>query len=262
MHAVTGIFASRADAERAFDRITGLGIDRDHVSFLVPGMSATEVDAATPTTETEGPGMGTAIGAVVGGASGAAIGSLGAAAASLLIPGVGPVAAIGLAAMALFGAGGAVAGATAGGALENEVFDGLPKDELFVYEEALARGKTVVIVQADDADDADRVREVLDAEGAESIDKAREEWWLGIRDEEAAAYPRPDFSANERSYRRGFERAHQHDLRGKSFDDARAHLTERDADLAASDAYRAGFERGQQRCRARIAGDSDAADSR
>lgn len=248
MKAVSGVFSSRDDAQRAATRLAGIGIERDSISFLVPGMTEPEVLAATPTTETEGTGMGKALGAVVGGASGAAIGSFGAAAASLLIPGVGPVAAIGIAAMALFGAGGAVAGAAAGGAVENKVFDGLPIDELFVYEEALRRGRTVLIVLADGDHEASKVSEALSAEGATSIDAARDDWWIGVRDNEAASYRAigGDLDADETNYRRGFERAHLAELRDRSFDDARGELARRDGDAVENAAYKRGYDRGRE----------------
>jgi hypothetical protein len=250
MKSVAGIFASRADAERAASQLVDNGVARDRISFLVPGMTDEELHDSTPTTETEGSGMGKAVGAVVGGASGAALGSFGAAAASLLIPGVGPVAAIGLAAMALFGAGGAVAGAAVGGAVENEVFDGLPKDELFIYEEALRSGRSVLIALVDGDKEAEHARSVLASAGAESIDAAREQWWTGIRDDEASVYKASggDFTRDETAYRRGFERAHRADLRSRSFDDARALLAECDPDLVESTAYRHGYDRGRQRC--------------
>jgi hypothetical protein len=55
----------------------------------------------------------------VGGALGIATGSsLGTAAASLMLPGVGPVVATGMVAALLLGAGGAVAGAAAGEKIE------------------------------------------------------------------------------------------------------------------------------------------------
>src|SRR5207244_12792798 len=96
------------------------------------------------------PGMGRAVGGTVGGAIGVAAGAtIGAAAATILVPGVGPVLAFGLIGAALFGGGGATAGALAGEALEEGIAQGLPHDELYVYEDALRKGRTVVIALAD-----------------------------------------------------------------------------------------------------------------
>src|SRR5262245_52905783 len=134
MQTVVGIFTSQAAAERAAERLYQLGIAWEQINFLIPGDSPAKL-AQVPTTETEQPGMGTAIGGVVGGAVGASGGLLSTAVLSTLIPGIGPITAIGLGALALVGfLGGALAGATAGSALEDAMSHGLPKDEIFVYE--------------------------------------------------------------------------------------------------------------------------------
>src|SRR5450759_5201932 len=122
-----------------------------------------------------------AVGGVVGGAVGIAAGmELGAAAAAILIPGVGPVLAVGIAAAAILGVGGVVGGAAAGSALEKDSTTGLPADELFVYKDALKQGRSVIFVEARD-DEAEKAHAVLANAGAESIDAAREEWWIGLR---------------------------------------------------------------------------------
>jgi hypothetical protein len=156
-----------------------LEISKDRINILTPEVTDKEL-TAVPTVAGEQPGMGKAMGAVVGGAMGMAGGvGLAPALASLLVPGVGPVLGIGILASTLLGAIGAVSGAAIGATLENEVFKGLPEDELFVYEDALRNGHTVVVVMADDA-----VRGALELAGAETIDRAREMWWLGLRDVE------------------------------------------------------------------------------
>jgi len=211
MSTVAGIFNSRAEAEGAVRALLGAGFGEDRISLLTPGASQSQLDDV-PTTETEQPGMGKALGGTVGGALGIAGGlQLGAAAASLFLPGVGPVLAAGLAAAAL-GAGGAAVGAAVGGSLEESMARGLPQDELFVYEDALRRGRSVVIAVADDEERADAARAVISREGAESVDAARDEWWVGLRDAEEADYTVDggDFSVEEPTYRKGFEigRAH------------------------------------------------------
>src|SRR5918912_1683567 len=96
MRTVAGIFNSYADAGRAADNLRTIGIPEDRIILLAPGTSTEELDAAVPTTETEQPGMGKAIGGAVGGAIGVAGGMhIGAAPASLFVPGVGPVLAAG-----------------------------------------------------------------------------------------------------------------------------------------------------------------------
>jgi hypothetical protein len=248
MKSVVGIFPNRETADRAAASLRAAGIAPDRVNLLMPGNAGDPAAAATvPTSETEGLGMGKALGGVVGGAAGATAGmGLGAAAASLLVPGVGPVAAVGLAAAALFGIGGAVGGAAAGGALENAMSHGLPKDELYIYEEGLRRGRSVVFALVDDEEAATSARATLDAAGAESIDAAREAWWVGLRDAEADIYEKEGgrFAADEPVFRKGFEAALHPDRRARSFEQARRDLADcygKDCELPS---FRRGYERG------------------
>ena len=61
----------------------------------------------------------------------------------------------------LLGAIGAVGGGAAGGDIESNVFEGLPEDEMFVYEDALRKGRSVVVAMVDN-DEADAVRGALE----------------------------------------------------------------------------------------------------
>lgn len=246
MKTVVGVFDSRAAAEHAAERLQASGIRSEQINCLTPGTSPAALDSV-PTTEGEQPGEAKVLGAVVGGATGASHGLLGAAVASAVVPGIGPVAAIGLIAAAVLGLGGAVAGAVVGGALENTLSTGLPKDELFVYEDALRRGRTVLFVLTEKEEQAEAARDVLAQAGAESIDAAREHWWLGIRDAEAEAYATQggDFSQDEVLYRRGFEAALHPDTSGKPYDEAVEYLRIHYADLYREEAFRRGYARGQ-----------------
>ena len=175
METVTGIFSSRANAERAVQQLQATGLANDRIAFLTPGTSDADVEANVPLSDTEEPGMGKAMGGTVGGALGAAGGAgIGAGLASLLVPGVGPVLAAGIVGAAILGVGGAATGAAAGAALERNLADGVPHDELFLYEDALREGRTVVIVFADEEKEEERTREVFAEMGAESVDAVRE----------------------------------------------------------------------------------------
>jgi hypothetical protein len=247
MKTVVGIFTSRAEAERAIDGLQKIGIARENVSFIAPGASEKELEAI-PTTDAEQPGAGKAFGGLVGGALGAAGGMhLGTAVASLVIPGVGPIVAMGAAAAALLGVGGAIGGAAAGGALENVTSEGLPKDELFIYEDALKKGRTIVIALAEDEGQAGAARETLIQAGAESLDAAREDWWVGLRDAEEEAYSVPgrSFKLDEPNYRRGFEAALRQRLRGWSYEQAREELRELYPEIYEEESFRRGYERGK-----------------
>jgi hypothetical protein len=244
MEAIAGIFDSRADAERAVYGLRSAGIPNDRTVFLAPGTSDEGVESAVPITDTEQSGMGKAMGGAVGGAMGVAGGgTLGAAVASFLVPGVGPVIAAGVVGAALLGVGGAATGAAAGAALESGLAEGLSRDEVYLYEDALRKGRSVVIAFAQDEDAEERIHNVLAQAGAESIDAARESWWLGLRDAEEEYY-QGDFRSDEVSYRRGFEAALNPNRRGRSYDETASELNETYGE-AADEAFRRGYQRGQ-----------------
>jgi hypothetical protein len=240
METVSGIFQTRAGAEEAIRQLHLLGIPNDRIALLTPGMNDQRVESVVPTSDTEQPGMGKAMGGAVGGAMGVAGGAtLGVAAASLLVPGVGPVIALGVLGAAILGAGGAATGMAAGAALEKELETGLPHDELYLYENALRQGRTVVIAFVDEESTTDAVESALVSGGAESIDEARESWWIGLRDAEEAEYKTTgrNFQTDETSYRLGFEAA----LKRRCEDSINASL----GDAESNEAYRRGYERGQ-----------------
>lgn len=250
MEPIVGIFTSPADAERAAESLARKGIPRDRLSVLTPRSSEAEVHRRVPTTDTEQSGVGMAVGGVVGGAVGATAGvGLGALAAAV-VPGFGALAAAELLGAALLGTGGAVGGAAAGGALDEKATRGLPKDELYVYEHALSTGHSIVFALVDESE-ADRARTTLAAEGAESLDAARESWWVGIRDAERADYERDggDFAAAEPAYRRGFEMAMQPRFRGRSYEDASSELRDSSPEHFGLEDFKRGYERSQRHLR-------------
>ena len=241
MKTVAGIFLSRDAAGRGISGVRQLGVRDDAINVLAPEVAARAVERVSAD-EGEQPGIGTAIGAVIGGATGASIGMpIGAAIATFVVPGIGPIIAAGALGAALFGAGGAAIGHS----LEEHLTHGISRDELFVYQDALRRGRVVVLVQVDNDSDAQTVREALDAAGAESIDAAREAWWVGLRDQEASAYRGGDFERDEPTYRRGFEAALLPFVRGRGYDQMLADLGRMYPDVCQDDAFRCGFERGR-----------------
>lgn len=219
MKAIAAIFGSRADAERAAHRVLALGLTPEHIAVLSPGAHPRDT---VVTDEGEAQGTGAAIGAVVGGATGAAIGMPLGAAMSLMVPGVGPIIALGLIGAALFSAGGAAIGS----ALETTLSQGVPRDDVFIYEDALRRGRSVVVVVTDDESLAARARDTLRTAGGTDVNAARDDWWAGLREEERGTFTPEEESA----YRRGFEAALTSDAREPGLD--------------ASATFRRGWERG------------------
>ena len=224
MEAVTGVFATRAAAERALHDVHKAGIPQDKITLLVPG-SVDQVDKevqSIPTEATEQPGMGTAMGALMGGGVGITGGSI----LMALVPGLGPVTALGLLGAAILGAAGATIGGTVGAKAEHSSYEGLPEDEIFIYEDALRRGRSVVVAFADGEPSASAVRAELKKHGAESVDAAREQWWTGLRSAEKGHYTAAGgrFDDEEKFYRMGFEAALHARTRCMEFDQVSAEM--------------------------------------
>jgi hypothetical protein len=239
---VVGIFKTWQEATKAANLLKAAGFEGKHVIILSPGTPDTDIEAAVPMEEAEQPGMGKAIGSVVGGAVGLGAGAL---IANLLLPGIGPVLAVTFGAAA-GGLGGAAAGAAAGGALENILSIGVPKDEIFFYEDALRQGRSVVVGLSEHDDQIEAGRDVLTKAGAETLDAAREKWWIGLRDAEEIAYSKPeDFEHVEETFRRGFAAALEPAIRGRSFEEAAEYLKKSYPDSYRDETFRRGFERGQ-----------------
>jgi hypothetical protein len=224
MEAVTGVFATRSAAEAALQDLHKSGIASDKLTLLIPGSDdkiAEEVQTV-PVDSTEQPGMGNAVGALMGGG----VGFIGGSALMALVPGVGPVTALGLLGAGILGAAGATLGATAGGKIERATYEGLPEDEIFVYEDALRKGRCVVVAVPEDENSAALVRQILQRDGAESIDTAREQWWVGLRTAEQSRYTNPgrSFSEDEPFFRLGFQAAMHARNRCKEFDQVSAEM--------------------------------------
>lgn len=252
VQAVTGVFRVQADARRAVEGLRSKGVPSDKITMLSPGGGTSEVDDV-PVDTAEQPGIGKAIGAVVGGAGGLTGGSLLMAA---VIPGVGPVTALGLLGAAVVGAAGATVGASVGAALENSSTRGLPEDEIFVYEDALRKGRSVVMALAEDGKKAESLRELLRSEGAETVDAARHDWWIGLRSAEREHYSTNsgrDFINDEKFYRLGFEAALHAKMRCKEFDQVSAEMANNLEELQRKhpgvdleEPYTRGYQRGRE----------------
>ena len=247
MEVITGVFESRDKAEKAISQLRSLGIPDQQIGILAPGSaSADTIERGMPVTDTEDPGMGRAMGAAVGGAMGAAGGAtLGLAVATLAIPGIGPVIAFGMVGAGLLGLVGAAAGSAVGDTVEEELGEGIPHEDVYLYEEVLRHGKSIVIAYADDdSEQADRAAEVLETAGAEDIETLRERWWEELRERESAHYD-GDFTRDEESYRRGYTAALHPKRRGKVYTDVEEELRTAYTGMVLDRPFQAGYERGQ-----------------
>jgi hypothetical protein len=222
MHSAIGVFSSWDAAEQA---ARDLGLPEDRLSIV-----------AGDRREPEETGIGAPLGGAVAGFMGAAAGSaIGTGVAAMVLPGVGAVIATGVAAALVLGAGAAAIGATAGEELEEATEIHPPARDTFFCEEALRRGRVIVLATAETAEQANSIRGRLAAEGAESLDVTRQDWWHDLREAERTAY-HGDFSRDEEIYRRGFEAALEPANRGKRLPD----------DASVSAAYRSGYDRGKE----------------
>jgi hypothetical protein len=145
---------------------------------------------------------------------------------------------------------GALGGSAVGGALDEVPEGRLPIDELYVYEDALRKGRTVVIVLSED-EKKDEVRDELERAGAESVDAAREKWWIGLGDAAQEEYDAEDerdrkYTEYAETFRRGFETAQLHATRDKSYDEALPYLRDRHPSEFDRGSFRKGFEKGSE----------------
>ena len=244
MQAVTGVFKSRDNAEKAVNELRQLGLPEKRIGIVSPGSSPERIEAGVPVTDTEEPGMGRAMGAAVGGAMGAASGATaGLAVASLAVPGIGPLIAFGMLGAALLGTVGAAAGSAVGDQVEEGLGEGIPHEDVYLYEDSLRHGHSVVIAYAEEGDQADRAAEVMNSAGAEDLDTLRENWWEELKEGERAHY-KGDFDTDQTSYRQGYQAALHPRRRGKAYSDVEDELRTAYAGTALDRPFQDGYERG------------------
>ena len=245
MQAVTGVFKSRDDGEKAVNQLRSLGIPEKRLGIVTPGSAPARLEAGVPVTDTESPGMGRAMGAAVGGAMGAAGGATaGLAVASLAVPGIGPLIAFGMVGAALLGVVGAAAGSAVGDSVEEGLGEGIPHEDVYLYEDSLRHGHSVVIAYADEGEQADRAAAVMHNAGAEELDTLRENWWQELRDGERAHYGE-HFDRHEESYRRGYQAALHPAHRGRAYSEVEDDLRAAYAGTVLDRPFQYGYERGR-----------------
>lgn len=146
---IVGLFDTFAHAQSAVNDLISAGFNRDDISVVANNASG---EFGTHDAHHSGVNVSQAGGdAVKGAVKGGMYGGLTALAATValaLIPGVGPIAAVGPLSAFL---GGAALGATAGGILGGLTGLGVPEHEAGYYAEGIRRGGTLVTVHADDA---------------------------------------------------------------------------------------------------------------
>jgi anti-sigma B factor antagonist len=158
METAIGVFDSRDQAEKAVKELRVRGVPDNSIVF----MSRSETDANSIAKE-----FGAYIGGFVGGAAGMTTGAV---AASLLLPGLGPIFALGFGAAALLGVAGAGAGAKAGAASAHdeeapEAASAESSSDVAFFRDALAEGRSIVVVRSQSPEISKLACEVLDRLG-------------------------------------------------------------------------------------------------
>lgn len=192
-----GAFPHRRDAEVALADLRDSGFSMNRVSVIAKDadrpIAGVDTNPRTGNKVDEGAKAGAATGGALGGLGGLLVG-LGA----LAIPGIGPVMLGGAAATAIATAisGGAI-GAAAGGLVGALAGLGIPEDRARVYNDRLARGDYLVIVDGTE-DEVRRAEAILKRHGiqefdsydASDIDSPRSNFSRVDRDHTPGAYTR------------------------------------------------------------------------
>ncbi|MGD0468183.1 MAG: STAS domain-containing protein [Terriglobales bacterium] len=161
METAIGVFASRDHAEQAVKELRERSVPEESIVFL----TRSENEAKTIAKE-----LGAYVGGFMGGAAGVTTGVV---AATLLLPGIGTVFALGIGAAALLtGAGaGASAGSALGSAATHEADAPQPttpekcSDDVAFFREVLKEGRSLIVVRTESKELASSACAVLDRLG-------------------------------------------------------------------------------------------------
>jgi hypothetical protein len=149
---VTGSFADRESAERAYNSLTTRGYTKDDVNLVMADNTRKKYFKDDDTELGSKALEGSGVGAAIGGTTGAVLGAI-LAAGSIVMPGVGILVAGPLAA-ALAGLG---AGGLTGGLVGALIGAGMPEDRAREYDEDVRNGRIVMGVNPRTDEDADYI---------------------------------------------------------------------------------------------------------
>jgi len=169
--AVIGLFDSFAQAQTAVNDLISAGFSRDDISVVANNVAG-EFDNVTAVHDGINVSQGTGDlvkGAVRGGLYGG-LTALAATVAIALIPGIGPIAAVGPLTAFLAGAG---VGAAAGGIIGALTGLGVPEAEAGFYAEGIRRGGTLITVHTSDSR-AIEARDILNRHSPVNINRRSE----------------------------------------------------------------------------------------
>jgi anti-sigma B factor antagonist len=173
METAIGVFSSRDHAEQAVRELRQRNVPEHSIVFL----TRSENEANTIAKQ-----FGATVGGFVGGAAGM---SAGVVAATLLLPGIGPVFALGFGAAAVLGLAGAGAGATAFSASASETLRPTPdkecSEDVAFFREVLKEGRSLIVVRTESQETASTACVILDRFGLGMQDKTPVKMQTGTR---------------------------------------------------------------------------------
>jgi len=159
METAIGVFSSRDRAEEAVRELHKQGVPEEDIVFL----TRSESEAKTISKQ-----FGATVGGFLGGATGM---SAGVVAATLLLPGIGPVFALGFGAAALLGLAGAGAGAGVGSLAASDANalqptpDARSAEDVAFFREVLKEGRSLIVVRTESKETAKSACAILDRLG-------------------------------------------------------------------------------------------------
>jgi len=170
-----GVFSSRDHAEEAVKELRQRGVPEQSIVYL----TRSESEARSIAKE-----FGAYVGGFVGGAAGATTGAV---AATLLLPGIGPIFALGFGAAALLGLAGAGAGAGVGAAATHDAEAPQPtpdekcSEDVAFFREVLKEGRSLIVVRTESQEIAASACAILDRLGLGMQGKAPNKMQTGTR---------------------------------------------------------------------------------
>jgi hypothetical protein len=175
-NSVVGLFDDFADAQATLQELTTAGIPHDNISVIAPAPAEEHRSTTADSAAAEETADTALSGAATGAAVGAGLGLL----ASLFLPGLGPLVAVGWIATAL---GGAAVGAAAGGLIGALAGAGVPDELAGYYTEGVRRGGSLVVTRGITDEQAEIARNVIQRHDPVDIEERAAEWstrgWSG-----------------------------------------------------------------------------------
>jgi hypothetical protein len=173
--AIAAFFRTRPEGESAREALYQAGYSTDEVSYLAGDTSGHETPKVGPPVRDSGTQSEAGADAFVGGVVGLAAGAV-----LSVIPGIGPLLAIGPIAGAI---GGLTAGVTAGGIIGLLKDHGISEEKAEFYAEGVRRGGALITIHGVNEEREKEARKILDEAGAMEVEQLADEWrstgWTG-----------------------------------------------------------------------------------